>query len=167
VTDHWFDRVAVRLTRRQSLKLALAGALAVPLARAGSAPAAERCTQPCFYTAQIHSSQRFDTCDTARAFGRFQTATAVIISGGLAGVISLSNGVRDMSCYERARLAHKADQFDCLQAGCGGFTPDPNVLCPGCTEAGGKCCPAPSSGTLGGYLCCPCCADNGDGCKAC
>jgi hypothetical protein len=170
VSDHWLDRLATAHTRRQGLKFALAGALALlPLARARPAAArADNCTRPCLYEAQIRSGDRFDACPNHLTYGLVHGFTlAYWVNPGLGATALASSLLQTLHCQDRAALLQKAEQFDCVQPGCPGYTPDPHTLCPGCLEVGGKCCPAASSGNTSGYGCCPCCADNGDGCKAC
>jgi hypothetical protein len=62
-------------------------------------------------------------------------------------------------CMERALVAQKAMQFDCLKDDCPGFDPDgPDSPCgDGCKLVGGKCCPDPESAI--GYTCYSQCAD--------
>ncbi len=173
MSDHWFDRLATPHTRRNGFKLALAGALGtLPLVRSATSEAAvPSCTKPCLYVAQVEKGGNYDKCTGQFASSYFSTLTsfftpAVLIFPQLAA----KDVTTKIKCDEQVRVRHKAAHFDCIKDGsCGGFDAQKNkdVLCPGCTEVGGKCCPAPSVGTTSGYVCCgACCADNGDGCKA-
>ena len=58
---HWLDRLAVRLTRRQSLKAAVGGALALPLLKAAAparAASGDDCYKGCMWT--THQEQGAD-----------------------------------------------------------------------------------------------------------
>lgn len=165
MSEHWFDRLTAKYTRRQGFKLAAAGALAVPLARAGSAAAVENCTQPCFYTAQVHSAKAVGTCQTRGGAAVVSYFTGIFVNPAAAAALGVKDVFAGQACYEQAALAQKAEQYDCLRAGCGGFVPDSDILCgSGCRQVGGKCCPFPSSTGLSKYVCCGNCAANGDGC---
>jgi hypothetical protein len=167
--SHWFDRLAAPRTRRQTFKVALAGALAtLPLGRVRFAhAAAEQCTYPCMYSSQVQTARAKNSCDNLGLFGGIASYTALWVNP-IAYAASTANLLKDLvACEQHADLVAKATQFDCIQPGCGSWQPNPDILCPGCKEAGGTCCPAPSYSSGSGYLCCSCCADNGDGCKVC
>jgi hypothetical protein len=165
---HWLDRLAVATTRRQGFKVVLAAALGtVPLLRSREArAAAQQCTQPCFYSAQVEASHRNNLCDAQLAANGIATATSLFTNPILASASLVKLTADRLGCINDGYEVAKAAQFTCLQPDCGGWQPDPDILCPGCKPAGGKCCPAPSSSSGSGYLCCANCHPSGDGCTA-
>src|SRR5690349_13197292 len=167
--DHWLDRLATRHTRRQGLKLALVGALGtLPLLRAREAPAAtQECSKPCFYSSQVLTARAETACDAGFVSNGVHTATAIFVNPLVASGAFLKLMADRVGCAEDGYRVQKATQFDCLQPNCGTWEPDPKILCPGCTESGGKCCPAKSANTSSGYVCCACCHLSGDGCAPC
>lgn len=72
VPQHWLDRLAVRYTRRQALKAAIAGtALALPFVRATRAEAdgPNPCQKGCLYTNHNNTVNKLDTCRQLGAAG--------------------------------------------------------------------------------------------------
>jgi hypothetical protein len=173
--QHWFDRLAVRTTRRGALKVAaLAGAgLALPLSRAETAKAADphACQQGCNWAAHQRYSSNTNRCDVATG----------LTSGGASGLFGFTPGLSFLiipaairaalaagdRCYDTALVSEKAAMFDCLQPNCPGF--DPKAAggpCETCTSDVGSCCPDPL--VVQGYSCCTLgCACNGDDVGAC
>lgn len=168
--EHWFDRLAVRHTRRQALKAALAGtALTLPLLRAAPADAAglSPCAKGCWYTNHYNTNYALNTTCVNVASG----AAPVHILAGLAlgfGFYSLPASLLSAlldqnTCQNLALLNQKATGYDCLQPNCPGF--DPNSSggpCTGCHPPG-VCCT--DQGSITGYNCCECCAKTG-GCAS-
>jgi hypothetical protein len=163
--EHWFDRLAAPHTRRRNLKWALAGAVAtLPLGRVQYVRAAQSdCTRPCLYESQERASSAHGTCDTSNILS---IATALLI-GPASTPTLIAGAINGQRCHENAMMNQKWQHHACIQPGCSGYTPDPDILCPGCSDVGGTCCPTPSSSLPQGYVCCRCCHDSGDGCKAC
>jgi hypothetical protein len=175
VSEHWFDRFAVPQTRRSGFKLALSGALAtLPLTRsvAEAQAAAPPCVKPCLYVNQIEKGAALNDCRTGFFSGYIYSWSLFWTAAAPTTVpLAAKDYLNKVKCDERARTKAKAGAFDCInKANCGGFDPVKNkdVLCPGCTEVSGQCCPAPNLGTPSGYVCCGgCCQPGEQPCGAC
>lgn len=167
---NWFDRLAVRSTRREAFKAAaLSGAaLALPLALADTARAADphACQQGCNWTAHQRYLARLEDCHLGAAGLGFSTWL------GVGGIFSFNLGLliekgAESDCADRTLITQKAAQFDCMKPDCPGF--DPKAAggpCETCTSAVGSCCPDPM--VVGGYSCCTLgCACSGDDVGAC
>jgi hypothetical protein len=164
--EHWLDLLAAPRTRRQVLTAALAGA-AVTLPFTRSARAAIRrgphdCQKGCFVASHIRFDRQTNACQDVGIANLVQAGVLLFaLPGGLA-VASVAPGLALMergSCLDRALIAEKAMQFDCLKDDCPGFDPEgPDGPCgDSCKLVGGKCCPDPESAI--GYTCYSQCAD--------
>jgi len=176
--DHWFDRLSVRVSRRDALKAAVAGgaALTFPLRQAAPALAGNptACQQGCNWAAH----QRYDNSSGA-CVPQAQLASSLYTVGGLtlgvslfgvaaSPVAAIGYGIYKaytvgQQCFDTAMTQQKADMFICLQPNCPGF--DPHAKggpCADCTTVGrASCCPDPA--VVSGYSCCTLgCACAGD-----
>jgi hypothetical protein len=153
--EHWFDRLTIRVTRRQALRAA-AGvtglALAWPLLRddvpagADSIPV-DDCYKGCTWTAYSLSQAARQSCANT-AVG---TYLALEVSFGALsfGVLPLLKTI-SASCVDSAVLQQKADYYDCMKPNCNGFDPtQPGGPCDGCKN---NCCTC--AGSDNGYICC-------------
>lgn len=172
--EHWLDRLAAPHTRRQSLKAAVAG-VALTLTGVRSAPARaagagdpHACRKGCLYTAHKQFAQRDEACWRAsrHAVDR-SVVTGLFISPLFQAAEVGTSLIEVVHCHNQALLRQKAMAFDCLQPNCPGFDPaGPQGPCEPCLAvAGAVCCPQQSSSI--GYVCCSCCAQNGEGCGSC
>ncbi len=173
-SDHWIDRIAVSLTRRQVVRggLAAAGAAAaLPLLRVAPparAALAEPCYSPCrFQGISEHAS------DVGQCLGKHPSAKLAEFKGlkqasygpGLLGVASplLEQFLAAQECRDQADMNGKVYAWNCTQPNCGGWDPKaPGGPCERCTQ---YCCPCAAVGPTIGYVCCaqPC-ADPSQGC---
>jgi hypothetical protein len=155
------DRSAVRLTRRQALKAALAGvSLTLPIgiglgritpARAAPGPGA--CRKGCLHEAGRRHGEALGDCRANLAvstihFGLlavFLAAPAATTLLGPAGLIA-----SDVACVDLALLRHKSTAFDCYQPNCPNFDPyAKGNYCEFCPR--GYCCPSQMADP--GYCC--------------
>jgi hypothetical protein len=154
-TEHWFDRLTVRLTRRQALKAA-AGvtgtALAWPLLR-NSVPAGagtitvDDCFKGCTWTAYSDSQAAAQSCAN-KAIGTYlgMLATSPLLAIGALPLLK----TLETNCLDSAVLQQKADYYDCMRPNCNGFDPkEPGGPCDGCKD---NCCTCAASAN--GYICC-------------
>lgn len=141
----WLDR----LTRRQALKAALAGAsLTLPLGFVGSARAAgpSDCRTGCLYTSDRRYAQAQSRCEVNGWIG-----AATFLNPGLY-VPAFGTLVAEIACKDAALLGSKARAYDCYQPNCSGFNPRGKD---GPCEHAPKdadCCPCP--GSVIGYVPC-------------
>jgi len=164
---HWFDRLAVTLTRRQALKGAagLAGAalgFAAVRPHAALAAAPNLCETGCRWTAQTAFYAQTDgsgPCWTAGTVITLFTLPGVLITFGLGDYSTLAGAYNhhkvqnSMACLERAMADQKAAFWDCHFPGCSGFDPkQKGGPCETCTSNVGDCCADPT--TVTGYSCC-------------
>jgi hypothetical protein len=169
-SEHWFDRLATRHTRRQALKAALAGtALSLPLLRVDAADAdtVHACQKGCLYTNHLNTDHTLNV--TCFATG-LATSNGYLFGGAVFGMASFAipGGLYKeieayVVCAQQALLQQKANAFDCSQPNCPGFNPKgTNGGCAGCmpTDA---CCSDQSVDQ--GFQCCECCGPNG-GCAS-
>jgi hypothetical protein len=166
-SGHWFDRLAIRVTRRQALRATVAGAVVtLPLARPRPARAddASACRKGCVWT----SHQNYDS-DYLRCGVRGELVTALIYGYGPAvglGFFSIPlstyKGMRaDLRCSDAALLRQKASQARCLEPFCPGFSPyAKGGPCDGVQD---NCCPCATSPN--GYI--PCSYDCKDPSHSC
>jgi hypothetical protein len=167
-TQDWLDRLMTVRSRREALKMALAGAaaLTLPLARSRLQPAdnASACEQGCRYywgltayqaalsscdnygatVAAANFSMRFLLTAQVTALGAFFTYVPNEVTAVLQGHSAQS------ACYDQAVFNAKAHAWDCLQPGCPGFNPKaPDGPCAPCHA---NCCTC--SQVAEGYICC-------------
>ncbi len=163
MTEHWFDRWAAPQTRRGVLRSALVAAatLTVPFVRAGGARAAgpHDCQKGCLWTAEQTAQAAWDAC-TVQAQKSVKVGALLTIWG--AGLLyvdltAFTAYVGAAACHDQTVIAHKADNWNCVQPDCPGFDPSaPGGPCEPCAASGGNCCPCQATAT--GYICCsyPC-----------
>jgi hypothetical protein len=160
--SHWLDRLALRLTRRQALKAAAAGAAvsAFPLLRAAPALADDphACQQGCLWTShQTVESGRSGCALKSSGLGLFVIGYGPLLGAGLfgGGAAGTYVGLASVqNCLDGLFAQAKADNHDCLQPNCPGFDPkQENGPCEGVTD---NCCPCAS--VVSGYIPCiyPC-----------
>jgi hypothetical protein len=168
-SEHWFDRLATRHTRRQAFKAALAGtALSLPLLRVDTADAdtVHACQKGCLYTNQLNTFHTMYTTCALSGVG-IDLAYSAILTFGF-GLFAIPAGYQKglevgETCQHQALLQQKANAFDCSQPNCPGFNPKgTNGGCANCmpTDA---CCSDQSVNQ--GFQCCECCGPNG-GCAS-
>lgn len=154
---HWLDRLALRLTRREALRGALAGTVAVALPLAARTPTARAasprdCRKGCWWFAEKEYGSRERVCDALAA-----SSTRTALAAGvfpILGVSLIASASRQLvnysSCLDRNVLQNKADAYDCLQDNCPGFDPrKAGGPCDGCPV---QCCTCQAS--QNGYICC-------------
>lgn len=157
MSDHWLDRFAARSTRRDTFKVAAAGAAALTLPaflRPGRAAAAEDCTRGCLWTEnrKYNSSRRaceqYTNASIADGLGIiFWPALAAPFANSAAKELT-----KLVYCVDNAILKDKYDQYECSKPGCGFFNPyDAGGPCEGC-QPPYSCCPCPTIES--GYICC-------------
>ncbi len=150
MSDHWLDRLSVRLTRRQAMKAGLAGALVAgaPLARppaAGAigASASLPCFKGCVWTDNNHFQTAFAACTVNLGVGS--------LSYLISPVFGLFSSGQALQCKDTAILHQKAGYNDCVQGDdCGGFNPKQSGG--PCASCNNNCCPCGASDN--GYICC-------------
>jgi hypothetical protein len=147
-SEHWFDRVSVRLTRRQALKAAAVtgAALTVPFARPPVSRADvdfDPCYQGCVWTARKRFKAAQGACNNAGySFERLFLLSPI-------GAFFTSKRAT-AHCLDDALLHGKADFYDCGRTDCDGFDPkQKGGPCDGCPE---NCCVCDTS--TNGYICC-------------
>lgn len=170
--SHWFDRLAARHTRREALKVAVAGAaLSIPTLRPAAALAADpnACRQGCNWTAHQSYVSGVDTCQKAIGITSAPLGGLSLLFGPLAGVVFVANLhnaiVAGQACNEAGLTQQKADYFDCLQPGCSGF--DPKQKGGPCDTCTATCCVDPT--VISGYSCCAlgcACGNDGGACHS-
>jgi hypothetical protein len=147
-SEHWFDRLSTRLTRRQAVKGALFGAavLAAPISGARTARADDPgSSQKCFKGCTWMASQLYDSTYAAC---RSQNPEAWSV-GPYGGGGPVAKAIRQ-GCADKALLVYKAAWYDCLQPGCSGFDPkQKGGPCDGCQS---NCCTCQASDN--GFICC-------------
>jgi hypothetical protein len=156
---HWFDRLAVRLTRRDALKgaIGLAGAAVV-----GSAIRPQRafaddpnaCRTGCFWTAHQSYLASVGNCNSIAVTNGVSSFPGIFVLGIPGALASLTGNlgawVGGSKCEDSALTQQKADYWDCTQPGCNNFDPtQPGGPCETCTA---KCCADPT--VISGYSCC-------------
>jgi hypothetical protein len=166
-SGHWFDELATRLTRRQTVKAGLAGAAALilpmfrlPAARAeGSGP----CYKGCNWTAHQHSEAGNHQCINSALGKYFFRLGFAGVALPVAFVVQAQLVVEGVQCEDKVMLELKEASSACLQANCGGFDPTHNGgPCAAC-NASTYCCTNQSVDM--GYECCSeCCSPSGNGC---
>jgi hypothetical protein len=162
-SDHWLDRLAVRLTRRQTLKAAVAASVALPLVRTRAAkadpPGPGACKKGCYWSSHQYYNSEGGRC-LVRANGRFDAALVLFpftlgLSFTTLGTDPVGNFTR---CVDNASLSQKQQQLECQQPGCGDFDPrGPYGPCAGLSLAY-NCCPCGAADQ--GYI--PCVFDCND-----
>jgi hypothetical protein len=151
---HWLDRLAVRLTRRQSLKVAAAGALALPLLRTPAparAASGDDCYKGCIWTTHQEYDADGGVCGV-RTNGLFDLQILLYpYTLGFSLFPSRGNPVKFfLRCVDNAALKMKLHQDQCRDPGCPGFQPRGKYgPCFGCAAT---CCPW--SAVEQGYYCC-------------
>jgi hypothetical protein len=163
--EHWFDRLAVRQTRRQVLRAALAGAaLTLPFARTAPAQADPDCSVGCSYSAGLAYDRESNACNKG-GVGIVTTfvVAALIYLGKPLTAAELNARSPYTACMDRALMGLKAKEFDCSSPGCPGFDPKgPDGPCAH-LPPGAHCCPDIS--VANGYsMCAQCCSPTGKGC---
>jgi hypothetical protein len=152
---HWLDRLAVRLTRRQSLKAAVGGALALPLLKAATparAASGDDCYKGCMWTTHQEYDADGGRCGVI-ANGKFD-AQIVLLPFTL-GFSFFPRSPGDpfayfIRCVDNAALKMKQHQAQCRDPGCPGFQPRGKYgPCDGCAA---DCCPWDAVDQ--GYYCC-------------
>jgi hypothetical protein len=151
--EHWLDRLAVRLNRRQALKAAAASALALPLLGASAAEADDptACRKGCMVTSHAVFDNETSPC-FVRANGKMDAAIILApLTFGLTISSIISAPVKSfINCVDTATLNMKEHQAQCLEPNCPGFNPKGHLgPCETCT---GNCCP--DQNTESGYYCC-------------
>jgi hypothetical protein len=165
---HFFDRLAMRHTRRHALKTAAttaAAALTFPLLRASSARADDptACRKGCLRVFHDQAPSFSGTCTLkaeVAAFFWLGYGPALGLGFFSAPVAGYKSGVRLNKCTDRVMAQWKADNYDCLQPGCPGF--DPHMKGGPCEFCGAQCCPDQSVDE--GYSCCLICSSGGGCC---
>ncbi len=151
--EHWLDRLAVRLNRRQALKAAAASALALPLLGASAAEADDptACRKGCMVTSHAVFDNETAPC-FVRANGKMDAAIILApLTFGLTISSIISAPIESfMNCVDTATLNMKNHQAQCLEPNCPGFNPTGH-LGP-CETCKGNCCPDQNTET--GYYCC-------------
>lgn len=156
--ETWFDRLSAQHTRRQTLKVAAAGAAAavgasLPFARRppeAHAATPTDCRKGCVWTTNqaFASGQRTD----AAVYG-VNDAAGRYLYGPLLGAIAFSfwSGAR-MALADQAWRKHRSAMQVCFQPFCPGFNPKaPGGPCDGC-EPPLFCNPCELVDS--GYICC-------------
>jgi hypothetical protein len=158
-SEHWLDRLAVRVTRRTVLKAGLtaAAAITVPSLRPSGARA-DINTYPCFEGCRTFEHQEFgrarSRCDVATNFDFGAGYQLGVFFNALAATsffvpAALENRLYHR-CLDTAITNAKVAAFDCYAPGCSGFDPkQPNGPCDTCSQ---NCCVCP--GIPNGYICC-------------
>jgi hypothetical protein len=156
--SHWLDQLAVRLTRRQSLKAAAGGAVALPfLKHAAPARAAsgDACYQGCIWTTHNEYDADGGRCG-AIANGKFDAQIVLFpFTLGFSLFPSRGNPVTFfLKCVDNAALKMKLHQDQCRAPGCPGFNPR-GTYGP-CAGVASYCCPC--GAVESGYIPCvyPC-----------
>ncbi len=164
---HFFDRLAMRHTRRHALKTAMAtgAALVVPFQRASPARADDpsACRKGCLrvFHEQAPSFSAICTLKAeVAAFFWLGYGPALGLGFFSAPVAGYKAGVRLDKCTDRVMAQWKADNYDCLQPGCPGF--DPHMKGGPCEFCGAQCCA--DQGVPEGYSCCLICSSGGGCC---
>jgi hypothetical protein len=163
-SEHWLDRLSVRISRRSALKAGLAAAAAISLPSVGpfaTSAEADITTYPCFDGCRAFAHQEFGRAKTrcsnyspidigtgdvgytlgllAVPFNVVSTFTQILIEDDLYS-----------HCVDKAIAAAKIAAFDCYPRDCSGFDPkQPNGPCDTCSQ---NCCVCP--GIPNGYICC-------------
>jgi hypothetical protein len=159
---HWLDRLAVRLTRRQALKAAAAGAAlsSFPLVRTGIARADDphACQQGCLWTSHQTAESGFNHCSFGGTLaGLLIYGYGVPLGFGIFGPLtqgSYATWRLSTGCSDTVLANAKADNASCLQPNCPNFNPkSANGPCEGTHD---YCCPCAS--VIQGYQPCvyPC-----------
>jgi hypothetical protein len=149
LSDHWLDRLSVRLTRRQAMKAGLAGAMigGLPLAHppaagATTGSASLPCFKGCVWTAGNDFQNSFRGCAANFVVGH----TSYLI-GPAYGLFASASA---FACKDLAIMRQKASFYDCVQPDCGGF--NPKARGGPCDDCHNNCCPCGASDN--GYICC-------------
>jgi hypothetical protein len=166
-SEHWLDRLAVRISRRTALKAGLAAAASISLPSVRPSPAAAAgegyvSVEPCFYGCRSFEHQEFGR---ARAKCSNYNPLSVGGQGDVGFTLSLLalplNIVSDFTqilieddlyshCLDKAIAAAKIAALDCYGPNCSNFDPkQPNGPCDTCSQ---NCCVCP--GIPNGYICC-------------
>jgi hypothetical protein len=159
--EHWFDRLAQRLTRREAVKagIAAAAAFTLPLVRPAGASAEQFVinVDPCFTGCKAFAHTQFYAAKTS-CTDKYGGAANI----GLAGFYYATGGLFGYaahdalatrsyhSCLDTAMMHQKVSMFDCSQAGCSGF--DPRQKGGPCETCSNFCCVCPNIPE--GYICC-------------
>jgi hypothetical protein len=156
--DHWFDVLAVRSTRRQGLKAALAGAaaLTLPFGRLDLARAANpnggsdvhACQKGCIYVSHNTCAATLDRCVTNSKRAYYSSMAVELMWSPYFGVVGAATARIALEiCADTALLAQKASNQDCRQPECPGFDPTVGTgPCANCsTTANCLCCPDSTS----------------------
>ncbi len=155
---NWFDRIAVRLTRRQALKGALAGTATISLLRPRTAHAEDphACLKGCLWTSHQTANRTTLGClegGYATEFLYLGYGPAIGLAFFAAPLAGYETGKYLNECVGRAMLTEKKQQDRCREPGCPGFSPSqPGGPCENCAGANGTCCVYPNTET--GYYCC-------------
>ena len=150
-TNHWFDQITARYTRRQTLKVAVGIALGWPLLQ-GRAGAGTITTGPCFtgcvWTARGQRAKAVNTCENSMISAGWLAGYSFV---GLLGLGAVSSIIQAGDhCIDSAILQEKADFYDCISPNCNGFDPKQSGgPCDGCSN---NCCTC--SASTNGYICC-------------
>ncbi len=165
-SDHWVDRLAVSLTRRQVVRggLAAAGAAAAfPLLRVppARAVAGDPCFNPCRFQGITQHASEVGQClvkHSSAKLGEFTGLKEASYGPALLGVVSplLQQFLAAQECRDTADMKSKAYAWNCTQPNCGGWDPKaPGGPCESCTQ---YCCPCAAVAITQGYICCafPC-----------
>jgi hypothetical protein len=156
--EHWFDRLAVRRTRREVLKGAagLTGALfglsAAP-AQAAYTDDPNACRTGCNWTAHQTYVTKSGGCFS---LGVEEAVLSQVVLMGLYGFLGVTGysgklgALAEGSCNDGALIQQKASLYDCLQPGCNGF--DPKQKGGPCDTCTATCCADPT--VISGYSCC-------------
>jgi hypothetical protein len=155
-SEHWLDRLAAGVTRRQALRATVAGAvLTLPLARPRTAGAddASACRKGCVWT----SHQNYNSANFRCSYGGAGLSGLIYGYGPAAGLgffaipLGAYKGLREgLRCNDAALLDQKASQATCSQPFCPGFSPyAKGGPCDGVQD---NCCPCAASPN--GYIPC-------------
>jgi hypothetical protein len=160
--NHWLDRFAVRLTRRQALTRAVAGAAALQLLRpvAAEAASATDCQKGCNWTSHQVADSASSKClalTEAKIVVGYSVAPLLGASflGGLYGGVYRPFSYLDR-CMDNVYFMQKDNQARCDNPYCPGF--NPRGKSGPCEGVVGYCCPCGTSDN--GYI--PCVYDCND-----
>ena len=155
---NWIDRIAVRLSRRQALKGAIAGAATMSLLRPLTARAEDphACLKGCLWTSHQAANSAALHCiagGEATAFLYLGYGPAIGLGFFAAPLAGYEAGKDLDRCTGRVNLTEKKQQSQCRQPGCPGFDPSrAGGPCENRAAANGTCCVFPNTET--GYFCC-------------
>ena len=169
VSEHWLDRLMTTKSRREAMKIALAGAASLTfpfgsLRCTSRQPAdgSNACQTGCnYYYGHTAYQADLETCSTYAYNAAGYTASLLAWAYPVPLAAHLAPVAADKAlaaCQDLALLNAKAHLYDCLTDGCPGFNPKaPDGPCSSCQF---NCCTCPK--VAQGYICCICSCDDPD-----